>query len=108
MAFILGIVLFSLGITNLFSSLLLLVGGYLSVKNTLDYRLIRQNINSLKRGKNVKLDVCRYDSIENKELDVNMVNSREMVSSIKPIIHNVDDIVGVKRIRRYGRVRKRY
>lgn len=107
MAFILGIVLFSVGITNLFSSLLLFVGGYLSLKNTLDYRLIKRNINRLKRDNGVK-DVCNYTDYEDRKLDMNRVNSKESVSSIKPINHNADDIVGVKRIRRYGRVRKRY
>ena len=103
MAFILGIVLFIVGITNLFSSLLLFVGGYLSLKNTLDYRLIKRNINKLKMDNGIK-DVCDYTGI----VDINMANSKELVSSVKPINHNADDIVGIKRIRRYGRVRKRY
>ena len=107
MAFILGIVLFSVGIMNLFSSLLLFVGGYLSIKNTLDYRLIKRNINKLKRDNGV-IDVCVYTGTEDKKIDISMDNEKEMVSSIKPINHNIDDIVGVKRIRRYGRVRKRY
>ena len=43
LSFVLGIILFSNGVVNLFSSLLLFVGGYISVKNTFDYRIINKN-----------------------------------------------------------------
>lgn len=41
--FILGIILFSFKIVNLFSSLCLFLGGYIAIKNTFDYRLIKKN-----------------------------------------------------------------
>ena len=48
---IVGIILFSNGIINLFSSLLLFVGGYISIKNTFDYRIVRRNTRVRKRVK---------------------------------------------------------
>ena len=51
--FLLGIVLFSFGIVNLFSSLCLFLGGYIFVKNTLDYRVVRKNREFVKRD-NIK------------------------------------------------------
>ena len=109
-AFILGIILFSFGITNLFSSMLFFVGGYASIKNTLDYRIIKRNIGKFKKYDSVKLnDFSVNVNIEDKKLgDDNMINKKELVSSIKPISHNVDNIMGIKRIRRYGKVRRRY
>lgn len=50
-----GIVLFSNGVVNLFSSLLLFVGGYVSIKNTFDYRLVKKNIDLSKCGKSMEL-----------------------------------------------------
>ena len=46
--FILGIVLFSLDSINLISSLLVFLGGYIAIKNTFDYRIVRKNINKYK------------------------------------------------------------
>ena len=43
--FTLGITLYSFGIYNIFSSLLVFLGGYLSIKNTFDYRKLNKNIN---------------------------------------------------------------
>ena len=80
--FVLGIVLFSFGIYNVFSSLLLFVGGYVAVKNTFDYRKIRKN------AENVKIV---NDTIKQKEV----------------VKRNPENMVGFKRTRRYGRVRKR-
>lgn len=108
MAFVLGIVLFSVGVMNLFSSLLLFVGGYMSIKNTLDYRLIKRNINEFKRDRNVEMNVSSNINVEDNILSVNNVSEKEMVSSIKSINHNVENIMGIKRIRRYGRVRRKY
>ena len=45
--FIIGIILYGFGIVNLLSSLLLFVGGYVAVKNTLDYRKVKKNINMI-------------------------------------------------------------
>lgn len=41
--FILGIILFSFGVINIFSSLCLFLGGYILLKNILDYRMVRKN-----------------------------------------------------------------
>ena len=105
MAFILGIVLFSIGVINLFSSLLLFVGGYESIKNTFDYRIVKRNMNSFENRNDVKLDVS---SNINSEVNEDKLNKKELVSSIKPINYNVENMIGVKRIRRYGRVRRKY
>ena len=59
--FVVGIMLYSFNIYNLFSSLLLFLGGYVALKNTLDYRKINKNINSVKEfnddiGRNIVSD----------------------------------------------------
>ena len=54
--FLLGLVLFSFGTINLVSSLCLFLGGYVALKNTLDYRLIKKNKKS-----NIKV-VCKKDN----------------------------------------------
>ena len=41
--FLLGIVLCSFNIVNLFSALCLFIGGYIAIKNTFDYRLVKKN-----------------------------------------------------------------
>lgn len=81
--FILGLGLFSFGILNLFSSLLLFLGGYIAIKNTFDYRKVRKNIDSVK--------------IENDE-----IIKKEYVPK-----RTAEQIPGFKRTRRYERVRKR-
>lgn len=43
---VVGIVFFTLGKVNLISSLLLFCGGYVAIKNTFDYRMVRRNIRS--------------------------------------------------------------
>ena len=80
--FILGIVLFSLNIVNLISSLLLFLGGYIAIKNTLDYRIVKKNINKYK--------------IENNKENKNYLDNREVM-----------DISKVKKRKRNIKVRKR-
>jgi hypothetical protein len=46
--FILGIVLLSIGGIDFLSFLLLIVGGYIAIKNTFDYRLVRKHIKKIK------------------------------------------------------------
>ena len=46
LSFILGLILYSVGVVNIFSTLLVFVGGYISIKNTFDYRLVKRNINN--------------------------------------------------------------
>ena len=67
--FIIGIILFKLGIINLISSLLLFVGGYISIKNIFDYRVLRKNIDSILDNKYV---------IEKKEDNFNLNNSNNI------------------------------
>lgn len=45
--FIIGVILCSVSIINLFSLLLLFVGGYIAIKNTFDYRKVRNNMNMI-------------------------------------------------------------
>ena len=54
--FLLGIVMFSFNIVNLFSSLLLFLGGYIAIKNTFDYRMIRKNVKNSKVENNINLE----------------------------------------------------
>lgn len=65
--FITGIILCSVSIINLFSLLLLFVGGYIAIKNTFDYRKVRKNMNmvysqsEVVREKNYKEVVNGYN-----------------------------------------------
>ena len=90
---VLGILLFSFEIINLFSSLLLFLGGYVFVKNALDYRKVR---------KNTSIDLVK------KEIEPIMVSVKKIDNSkkvyVKPM--NVENVVGLKRTRRYTRVRR--
>lgn len=81
--FVIGIGLFSFGIFNLFSSLLLFLGGYIAIKNTVDYRKVRKNIDSVK-------------------IECEEVKKKEYVPK-----KTTEQIPGFKRTRRYERVRKR-
>ena len=95
--FVLGIGLFVGGVINLFSSLLLFLGGYIAFRNTLDYRLIKKNINSVKPVG----DISNND-LNNSEVTKVMGESK----NIKPMIS--ENIVGFKRTRRYSKVRRKY
>ena len=111
--FVSGGVLFSMGVTKLFSSLLLFVGGYIAIKNTLDYRLVKRNISKLKKESVVRLDENLFAGDVSKESRLlgnktSMENKKNQSISIKPINYNVEDMVGIKRIRRYFKVRRRY
>ncbi|MBQ2873413.1 MAG: hypothetical protein IJE89_05390 [Bacilli bacterium] len=52
--FVVGVGLYSFGIYNLASSLLLFIGGYISIKNTFDYRKVNKNINSINSNNDIK------------------------------------------------------
>lgn len=78
-----GIGLFSYGVVNLFSSLLLFIGGYIAIKNTFDYREVRKNINSVNRE---IIDIPKEDYT---------------------YLEEPKNIVEVKRVKRNIRVRKR-
>ena len=88
--FILGLGMFCLGYINLVSSLLLFLGGYVSIKNTFDYRKIKKNINKSIDRVPVVVRVEKKDN--NKK------------TYVKPM--NAENIVGIKRTRRYTRVRR--
>lgn len=94
--FVVGIGCYAFGMINLVSSMLLFLGGYVALKNTFDYRKVRGNIQSKKVIKN---DCC---SIETK-VDLNNNLGRQVIKT-----KNIDNIVGLKRVRRYSRVRRRY
>ena len=63
--FIMGVVLCSIGIINLFSSLLLFCGGYLSIKNLCDYRQVKKNINDIRGNCDNRNDVSNYIDLDN-------------------------------------------
>lgn len=79
--FVIGGLLYCFGIINIFSSLLLFCGGYLTLKNTVDYRKVKKNKDIVNRDKNSYKKDYTNRSVEN--------------------------IVGFKRTRRYSKVRKR-
>lgn len=90
--FSLGVILFSSGTINLFSSLLLFVGGYVAIKNTFDYRKIRKNVKSINQ--------VNRNNINNK---VNSSSYKKDYSRVK----NPEHIIGFKRNIRHPKVRKR-
>jgi hypothetical protein len=63
--FISGLILYSFGIYNIFSSLLVFLGGYISIKNTFDYRKLNKNINNLKVENNLKKENYQNTNKEN-------------------------------------------
>ena len=77
--FIIGSVCFSLGIYNLCSSLLFFGGLYVGLKNIFNYRKINN-------------DISRIEKVN---------------SDIKNGYRSYDSVVGIKRTRRYSKVRKR-
>ena len=82
-----GGLLFSFGVYNLFSSLMFFVGGYVALKNIFDYRKILKN-----KEEN---DFC----IEH------VKNSYEKDYSYR---RNAENVIGIKRTRRYSRVRRKF
>ena len=80
--FIIGSVYFSLGIYNLFSSILFFVGGYIGLKNVLDYRKIYKYKNNISKIEKVDDDVKKKD-------------------------RSYDSVVSIKRTRRHNKVKKR-
>ena len=93
--FILGIGMFSFGYINLFSSLLLFLGGYVSIKNTLDYRRLKKNINNIHKKMEREPIVVNVKKIDNKK------NGK---CYVKPMV--AANMVGIKRTRRYTKVRR--
>ena len=87
---IFGIILFSNRIVNLFSSLLLFLGGYIAIKNTFDYRKLRKNIS------NVKKDFVLINKNTDKEDNI------EKIPSL-----NIDNGIRNNYKKRYVRVRKK-
>lgn len=69
--FLIGIVMYGVGIINLISSLLLFVGGYITVKNLFDYRMVRRNLNNILGNR------C-FDG----KISMSMENTYDMVKNI--------------------------
>lgn len=67
--FIVGISLYSFGIYNIISSLLLFIGGYVSLKNTLDYRKVNKNLISINYKENIKKE---YPKSITKEISISL------------------------------------
>ena len=83
--FVIGGILFSFGVYNLFSSILFFAGGYIALKNIFDYRKIIKNRNN------------------------NTPVIPEVKSSYKKdySYRSAENIVGLKKTRRYSRIRRR-
>lgn len=80
--FIVGSVMYSVGNISVFSSLLFFCGGYVAIKNTFDYRRVKKNIDSF--------NLECHDS------------SKKTYTNRNP-----ENIIGLKRTRRYSKVRRR-
>ena len=80
--FIVGIILNLYGYINIFSSMLLFLGGYVTIRNLLDYRVVNKNIKEI-TGENIDI----LDNIDKKAMDKcieikqrrNITNSRVKV-----------------------------
>ena len=94
LSFILGLILYSVGVMNIFSTLLVFVGGYISIKNTFDYRLVKRNINN---NDNSKINIDNNYDLKNEEC---------LKVKIKP--KNVGNGVSMRYKRRCSRVRRKY
>ena len=128
--FICGILLYMNGIFNIVSSLLFFIGGYVLIKNLCDYRIIRRNIYNIEKrygnlGNNKdynknnnrdkgnvidivssKLDSIRMDEFKNDEESVYGCFNVDNVEMKK--YQSYEDIPGIKRVRCYKKVRRRY
>ena len=80
--FLTGGLLCSLGIYNIISSILFFCGGYILIKNLFDYRKVKKN---------------------KKNIDI----TNKISNDINKGYRSYDSIIGLKRTRRYSRVRKR-
>ena len=99
--FAVGSVVYSFGVVNIVSSLLFFVGGYVAIKNIFDYRKVRKNINIVNARKNVFVD-NRLDN------DVDSIQKVKVYEkSNNNTYKSYDCIPGLKRTRRYGKVRRR-
>ena len=98
LSFILGLILYSVGVMNIFSTLLVFVGGYISIKNTFDYRLVKRNINN---NDNSKINIDNNYDLKNEEC----LKVKDKVK-IKP--KNVGNCVSMRYKRRCSRVRRKY
>lgn len=94
--FVLGVSLYCLSIFNIYSSMLFFVGGYVAIKNLCDYRKIGRNIRLINKKRD---NLCNVDKIVDKKDGCN--NKSINYSSI-------DNIPGIKRVRVYKRVRRKY
>ena len=124
--FICGILLYMNGIFNIVSSLLFFIGGYVLIKNLCDYRIIRRNIyniekrygnlgnntnNSRDKGNVIEIVSCKSDSIRMDEFknDEEIVYGCFNVDNVKmKKYQSYEDIPGIKRVRCYKKVRRRY
>ena len=79
--FLCGILMYSLDIYNLVSSILFFAGGYIVLKNIFDYRNVNKN---------------------KKKIEESLVNN-----NYRNTYMNSNSIVGLKRVYRHERVRKR-
>lgn len=101
--FILGSMLYGLGIINIVSSLLFFVGGYVAIKNIFDYRKVRKNISIVNVRKTV--DISKGKNT-NKEIEV-IQEVNKYIESNQNVYRSYDNVPGLKRTRRYTKVRRR-
>ena len=83
--FIVGSIMFILGIYNLFSSILFFCGGYIATKNLFDYRKIKRN--------NQKSNIHQKEPKKSYQKDYSY--------------QNPENIIGLKRTRIHKKVRIR-
>ena len=124
--FICGILLYMNGIFNIVSSFLFFIGGYVLIKNLCDYRIIRRNIyniekrygnldnnkdNNRDKGNVIEIVSSKSDSIRMDEFknDEESVYGCFNVDNVKMKKYQCyEDIPGIKRVRCYKKVRRRY
>ena len=94
-----GIVMYNLGIVNIFSTMFTFVGGYIAIKNTFDYRKVRRNMKILEGIDNISIT-------KDRDIVIKEMSEDKKTDSIKPI--KTENIIGLKRTRVYSRVRRRY
>ena len=100
--FICGIGLYLVGFINIVSSLLLFGGGYITVKNLFDYRIIKRSVRKVSHIDKIGMENI-YKVKTNDEINSNVIDFSNNMNRYR----SYDSIPGFKRTRRYIKVRRR-
>ena len=118
-----GSILYGMGIYNIFSSMLFFLGGYIFIKSICDYRIVNKNIKMISYGNDLGFDKSDGDSVivnvkkkevgREKQRNNIYINEKNKDSCVCFDNRNTngscyEGVRGLKRTRRYVRVRRKW